>query len=95
MRGISILDIALWDLKGRALGVPLCRLLGGYRDNDHLPGIKAGLAFQDEGVRWLEEPIGRRAGEPARAGKRVPKVPEAPGVGLGLDEAAVQRVRVG
>ena len=128
LRGISIIDIALWDLKGKALGLPLYKLLGGYRDsiqayvstayyqenqtpddvarqvaevvdrgfkavkmriggaplkedlarvkaarraigddidlmvdanfgyNDQLLGIKAGLALQDEGVRWLEEP---------------------------------------
>lgn len=28
---ISGLDIAIWDLKGKALGLPIWRLLGGYR----------------------------------------------------------------
>ena len=28
---ISALDIAIWDLKGKALGLPIWRLLGGYR----------------------------------------------------------------
>jgi len=27
--GLSGIDMALWDLRGKALGVPLCRLLGG------------------------------------------------------------------
>jgi D-arabinonate dehydratase len=31
MRALSAVDIALWDLKAKALGVPLWRLLGGYR----------------------------------------------------------------
>lgn len=29
MSAISGIDIALWDLKGRKLGVPVCQLLGG------------------------------------------------------------------
>lgn len=29
---ISVLDNALWDLQGRALGVPVCKLAGGCRD---------------------------------------------------------------
>ena len=31
MRALSAVDIALWDLKAKALGTPLWRLLGGYR----------------------------------------------------------------
>src|ERR671923_3059715 len=29
---LSPIDIALWDIKGKALQQPLCSLLGGYRD---------------------------------------------------------------
>ena len=29
---LSAIDTALWDIRGKALGVPLATLLGGYRD---------------------------------------------------------------
>jgi L-alanine-DL-glutamate epimerase-like enolase superfamily enzyme len=29
---VSAVDTALWDLKGRLLGLPVCRLLGMVRD---------------------------------------------------------------
>ncbi|MCX5907749.1 MAG: mandelate racemase/muconate lactonizing enzyme family protein [Deltaproteobacteria bacterium] len=32
IRGLSTIDIALWDIKGRALGQPLYKLLGAYTD---------------------------------------------------------------
>ena len=31
-RAISLLEICLWDIKGRVAGLPVWRLLGGYRD---------------------------------------------------------------
>ena len=29
---LSAIDVALWDIKGKALGLPLWKLLGGGRD---------------------------------------------------------------
>jgi D-arabinonate dehydratase/D-galactarolactone cycloisomerase len=46
LEAISGVDLALWDLAGKALGVPVCKLLGGaYRERVHvyasgLPGLK-------------------------------------------------------
>jgi D-arabinonate dehydratase/D-galactarolactone cycloisomerase len=48
LEAASGVDIALWDLAGKALGVPVCKLLGGaYRDRikvyaSGLPGLKRG-----------------------------------------------------
>ena len=46
LEAISGIDLALWDLAGKALGIPACKLLGGaYRDRvkvyaSGLPGLK-------------------------------------------------------
>ena len=40
MRAISAVDIALWDLKGKAAKAPLWTLLGGYRER--VPAFAAG-----------------------------------------------------
>src|SRR5258708_8737865 len=32
MMAMSAIDVALWDIKGKALGLPLWKLLGGHRD---------------------------------------------------------------
>jgi L-alanine-DL-glutamate epimerase-like enolase superfamily enzyme len=41
MRAISAVDIALWDLLGKQAGLPLYRLLGGYR-SETVPAYASG-----------------------------------------------------
>ncbi len=41
--GLSGIDMALWDLRGKALGVPLCRLLGGA--NRPVPAYAGGVSL--------------------------------------------------
>jgi D-arabinonate dehydratase len=40
MRALSAVDIALWDLRGKAAGLPVWQLLGGYRQQ--IPAVIAG-----------------------------------------------------
>ena len=51
MSAISAIDLALWDIKGKALGVPVYELLGG-RVRDAVPvyanGWFEGLHFKNE-----------------------------------------------
>lgn len=42
--GISALDIALWDIKGKAMGVPVWQLLGG-RTNERIRAYASQLQF--------------------------------------------------
>ncbi len=44
---ISAVDTALWDLKGKLLGVPVCRLLGAVRDEVPIYG-SGGFTTYDE-----------------------------------------------
>jgi L-alanine-DL-glutamate epimerase-like enolase superfamily enzyme len=48
--GVSAVDMALWDLKGKALGVPVCRLIGGQL-RDRVPAM-ASIIFDMEDVDW-------------------------------------------
>lgn len=46
LHGISAVDIALWDLRGKCLQEPVCRLLGG-RVRDRIPAYASHLHFRD------------------------------------------------
>ena len=57
-RGISAIDVALWDIKGKALGQPVYKLLGGYRDS--VPTYQSGFLWRpatleelDADARWI------------------------------------------
>ena len=55
-RAISTIDIAVWDLRAKAVGLPLHRLLGGYRDN--IPAYIAGGYYEDgKGTQDLVEEV--------------------------------------
>ncbi|HEX5416710.1 MAG TPA: mandelate racemase/muconate lactonizing enzyme family protein [Chloroflexota bacterium] len=54
--GISALDCALWDLKAKALGVPLFKLLGPYRDRVPVYGSGGWTNFDEKEL--LEEQTG-------------------------------------
>jgi mannonate dehydratase len=82
MRAIAAVDTALWDLKGKVLGVPIYDLLGGKsRDGVMVYGHANGDDIEhtaDEVQRYLE--LGYRA---VRAQSGVPGVKGAYGVGRG------------
>ncbi|MFT4471455.1 enolase C-terminal domain-like protein [Arthrobacter sulfonylureivorans] len=52
------LDIALWDLMGKALETPVHKLLGGYTDHmrvSHMLGFRPAQELLDEALRFGEE----------------------------------------
>ena len=63
---VSAIDMALWDLKGKALGLPVCQLLGG-KLHDKVVAM-ASFIFDMEDLDWTlnEFPLDGRAGLPLR-----------------------------
>lgn len=58
MRAISAVDIALWDIKGKAAKLPLWRLLGGMEQS--VPAYVAGGYYRDgEGLGTVSEEYAR------------------------------------
>lgn len=65
-RALALIEQALWDLAGRKLGLPVHKLIGGFRDKvpaygstmcgDDLPG---GLSTPDEYARFAEKLVAR------------------------------------
>ena len=51
-------DIALWDLAGKALGMPVHKMLGGWTDSmrvSHMLGFRPAQVLLDEALRFGEE----------------------------------------
>ena len=100
-RGISIaalggIDIALWDILGKSLGVPVWRLLGG-RKAPRMPAYASGgwaaadkigeqlLGYVERGgFKAVKMRVGVMDGDPATSAKRVKAARAALGEGVGL-----------
>jgi L-alanine-DL-glutamate epimerase-like enolase superfamily enzyme len=50
---LSAIDIALWDIKGKALGLPVSTLLGGHRDR--VPTYASGALMRPMPTDYLQE----------------------------------------
>ena len=78
-RAISAIDIGLWDIRAKVAGLPLYKLLGGFRDRvptyiaggyyeegKGLQGAPAGDGRQRRDGRAGDQDEGRRASRSAR-----------------------------
>jgi L-alanine-DL-glutamate epimerase-like enolase superfamily enzyme len=75
---LSGMDIAVWDLTAQIAGLPLYRLLGGYRDS--VPAYaSAGFYLADKGPKELAEEFRGYLGRGFRHGKmKVGRTPDTP-----------------
>ena len=62
-RAISLIDICLWDIKGQVAGLPVWRLLGGYRENADVMLVAPYAEAQESDAAYAE-----RLAEPAARG---------------------------
>jgi L-alanine-DL-glutamate epimerase-like enolase superfamily enzyme len=85
---IAAVDVALWDLKARLVGLPLCRLLGPVRDSVDLYGSGGFTSYDDRRLQeqlsgWVQRGIPRvkmKVGsDPARDPLRVRRARQAIG----------------
>ncbi|HET7767194.1 MAG TPA: mandelate racemase/muconate lactonizing enzyme family protein [Chloroflexota bacterium] len=94
INAIGVLDIALWDLRGKALNQPCWKLLGGHRQT--VPVYAAGGYYEgdgaedEKGVRGLVEEI---EGFLKHGYKAVKMKVGWPGAGLRGDQERVRAVR--
>ena len=67
-RAIGAIDIALWDLRAKVTGMPLYKLLGGYRSR--MPTYVAGGYYEEgKGLRELQEELAGHVEAGAKAVK--------------------------
>jgi len=86
-RAISGLDIALWDLRARVAGLPLYKLLGGFRDR--VPTYVAGGYYEaGKGLRELQAEMASNVELGARAVKM-----KVGAVSIAEDVARIRAVR--
>ncbi|HRJ68110.1 MAG TPA: enolase C-terminal domain-like protein [Beijerinckiaceae bacterium] len=101
-RILALVDLALWDLAGRALGVPVYKLIGGYRDK--VPAyastmcgdeIEGGLKTPDDYARFADWCKNKRGYKAMKLHTWMPPVTFAPSVDMDIKACAAVREAVG
>ncbi|RMR56718.1 mandelate racemase family protein [Pseudomonas cichorii] len=100
-RALALVEQALWDLAGRALKLPVYKLLGGYRDKvlaygstmcgDDLPG---GLSTPDEYAQFAEKLV-QRGYKGIKLHTWMPPISFAPNPQMDVQACAAVREAVG
>ncbi len=67
-RALSVIDLALWDIKGKLAGMPVHQLLGGYRKRLDTY-VAGGYYAEDKGLKELAEEMASYVERGARAVK--------------------------
>ncbi|NML31928.1 mandelate racemase family protein [Paraburkholderia antibiotica] len=100
-RALAVVDQALWDLAGRALGTPVYQLIGGFRDKVPAYGstmcgdeLAGGLATPDDYARFAERLVARGY-KAIKLHTWMPPVSFAPDVTMDIKACAAVREAVG
>ncbi len=101
-RVLCAVDLALWDLIGKAAGQPVWKLLGGYHDKILAYGstmcgddLEGGLATPDDYARFAEWMAEKRGYKAIKLHGWMPPIPGAPDVRKDYAACAAVREAVG
>jgi L-alanine-DL-glutamate epimerase-like enolase superfamily enzyme len=101
-RVLTAVDLALWDLKGKAAGMPVWKMLGGYRDKILAYGstmcgddLENGLATPEDYARFADWLVNTRGYKAVKLHGWMPPVPGAPDVKMDYAACAAVREAVG
>ncbi len=88
---LSAVDIACWDIKGKAVGQSVCALLGGLRDR--VPTYASGALMRPHSVKYLAEAGPRLVGMGFRQMKM--QCGSEPTVAASIERVRVMRESIG